>query len=170
MQKEEHIQIQFNDGTNNYYAVQLTTGEIVPGANTATSPTGYSNIQITALPTANGTWSALTSGTYTFTPNSDNANILYTDIQTKIQSGANVKIVTTNGTGTQAGNVNINNDINMYNSLTAGYTFSIIANGDINVPNPLIFAIIDEQLMQLSFVPRLVSFWETHHPSLPQYR
>ena len=136
--REQLDQIQFSDGTNNYYAVQLTTGEIVPGANTATNPTGYSNIQITALPTANGTWSALTNGAYTFTPNADNANILYTDIQTKLLS-ADVKIITTNGTGTQAGNVNITNNIDARNNSSLAHTFYILASGDINVANPINF-------------------------------
>ena len=134
--REQLDQIQFNDGTNNYYAVQLTTGEIVPGANTATSPTGYSNIQITALPTANGTWSALTDGIYTFTPNSDNANILYTDIQTKLLS-ADVKIITTNTSGTQVGNVNITNNITAPNNTSTAHNFYIIASGDINVVNAI---------------------------------
>ncbi|MFM7628813.1 MAG: hypothetical protein ACKO44_04790, partial [Algoriphagus sp.] len=39
-----------------------------------------SNVQVTASATVGGSWSALTSGTYTFTPNADNANINVTDI------------------------------------------------------------------------------------------
>ncbi|MFN5332266.1 MAG: hypothetical protein ACK5B5_06135, partial [Bacteroidota bacterium] len=72
----------------------------------------HSNVQVTTLATAGGSWSALTGGTYTFTPNADNANILYTDIEYRLLgyngfTRGNVRIVTTNGTGTQVGNVNI---------------------------------------------------------------
>jgi autotransporter-associated beta strand protein len=96
----------------------------------------YSNVKVSNTATANGTWSALTSGTYTFTPNSDNANILYTDIQTKLLS-ADVKIITTNGTGTQVGNVNITNTITAPNNTITAHTFYIQASGDINVANPI---------------------------------
>jgi autotransporter-associated beta strand protein len=54
--REQLDQIQFFDGTATYYAVQLSTGELVPGANTSTVPTGNSNVQVTTLATAGGSW------------------------------------------------------------------------------------------------------------------
>ncbi|NCA00258.1 MAG: hypothetical protein EBS88_12645, partial [Betaproteobacteria bacterium] len=82
--REQLDQIQFTDGTATYYAIQLSDGEVVPGANTSTVPTGNSNVQVTTLATAGGSWSALTGGTYTFTPSADNANINVTDIQNRL--------------------------------------------------------------------------------------
>ncbi|MFN5331397.1 MAG: beta strand repeat-containing protein, partial [Bacteroidota bacterium] len=104
--REQLDQIQFTDGTATYYAIQLSDGELVPGANTSTVPTGNSNVQVTTLATAGGSWSGGTSGPYVFTPNADNANILYTDIEYRLLgyngfTRGNVRIVTTNGTGTE---------------------------------------------------------------------
>ena len=139
--REQLDQIQFSDGTATYYAIQLSDGELVPGANTSTVPTGNSNVQVTTLPTAGGSWGALTSGTYTFTPNADNANILYTDIEYRLLGSGftrgNVRIVTANGTGTQVGNVNIATTITAANQQSTAYTFTVDAAGDINVSSAI---------------------------------
>ncbi|MFN5332621.1 MAG: beta strand repeat-containing protein, partial [Bacteroidota bacterium] len=140
--REQLDQIQFFDGTATYYAVQLSTGEVVPGANTSTSPTGHSNVQVTTLATAGGSWSALTGGTYTFTPSADNANINVTDIQNRILGSGftrgNVTIVTANSTGgTQVGNVNIATSITALNPNNNLTSFTVIANGDINVSSAI---------------------------------
>ncbi|MCX6227664.1 MAG: hypothetical protein NTV75_00520, partial [Bacteroidia bacterium] len=91
-----------------------------------------SNVTVSATATSGGSWSALTAGVYTFTPTSDNANILYTDIQTRLSTGS-VTIVTTNTPGTQAGNVNINTAITAKSTAVTGYTFSVVASGNISV-------------------------------------
>ena len=92
-----------------------------------------SNVQVTNTATSGGSWSALTSGTYTFTPSSDNANINVSDIQNRLLGGGftrgNVTIVTTNGTGTQVGNVNIATAITASNVTSTGYTFTVDASG-----------------------------------------
>ena len=134
--REKLDQLQFVDGSGaTYYTVQLASGELVPGSNVATSPTGYSNVQVTSQPTSGGSWSGSTTGPYTFTPSADNANILYTDIQNRIRgsgfTSGNVTIVTTNGTGTQVGNVNIAYPITAATNVAK--TFSVIASGSINV-------------------------------------
>ena len=79
--REQLDQIQFTDGTATYYAVQLSDGELVPGANTSTVPTGNSNVQVTTSATFGGSWSALTGGIYSFTPIAVTANSSYTDIE-----------------------------------------------------------------------------------------
>jgi hypothetical protein len=139
--REQLDQIQFFDGTATYYAVQLSTGELVPGANTSTSPTGKSNVQVTTLPTAGGSWSGGTSGPYVFTPSADNANINVSDIQNRLLGSgftrANVKIVTTSTTGTQVGNVNIAAAITASNTTSTAYTFTVDASGDINVSSAI---------------------------------
>ena len=140
--REQLDQIQFFDGTATYYAVQLSTGEVVPGANTSTSPTGRSNVQVTTLPTAGGSWSGGTTGPYVFTPSADNANINVSDIQNRLLGSGftrgNVTIVTTNlGVGTQVGNVNIATAITASNVTSTGYTFTVDASGDINVSSAI---------------------------------
>ncbi len=101
----------------------------------------HSNVQVTNTATSGGSWSALTSGTYTFTPTSDNANINVSDIQNRLLGGGftrgNVTIVTTNGTGTQVGNVNIATAITASNVTSTGYTFTVDASGDINVSSAI---------------------------------
>ena len=100
-----------------------------------------SDIQVTTSATAGGSWSGLVSGTYTFTPSADNANINVLDIQNRLLgsglSRGNVRIVTTNTTGTQVGNVNIATAITAANQGNPLYTLSIIANGDINVSSAI---------------------------------
>ena len=100
-----------------------------------------SNVQVTNLATAGGSWSGLVSGTYTFTPSADNANINVSDIQNRLLgsglSRGNVRIVTTSTTGTQVGNVNIATAITAPNQGNPLYTLSIIANGDINVSSAI---------------------------------
>ncbi|MFZ9236236.1 MAG: beta strand repeat-containing protein, partial [Algoriphagus sp.] len=77
--REQLDQIQFVDANNvSYYALQLGTGEVVPGLGRLSNPTGNSNVQVTSNPTSGGTWTVSGSGAstlFTFTPTADNANI-----------------------------------------------------------------------------------------------
>lgn len=96
-----------------------------------------SNIQITSLATSGGSWSALTGGVYTFVPTADNANIISTDIQNRLNGSGftkgSIAILTTNSTGTQVGNVNVSQIIYVNNSGATEYSFTITASGDIRV-------------------------------------
>jgi len=115
LSREQLDQIQFVDSNNvSYYAVQLGTGEVVPGVGTLSNPTGHSNVQVTTSATSGGSWTVSGSGTltvHTFTPSADNANILASEITSRLQGATgitkgSVRIVTTNaGVGTQVGNV-----------------------------------------------------------------
>ena len=100
-----------------------------------------SNIQITSLATSGGSWSALTGGVYTFVPTADNANIISTDIQNRLNGSGFTKgsivILTTNATGTQVGNVNVSQIIYVNNSGATEYSFTITASGDIRVSSLL---------------------------------
>jgi autotransporter-associated beta strand protein len=140
LSREQLDQIQFVDSNNvSYYAVQLGTGEVVPGVGTLSNPTGNSNIQVTTSATVGGSWSGLVSGTYTFTPSADNANINVVDITNRLRgtgtgigTPGNVKIVTANvGVGTQVGNVNFVANVTVSNPYTARYGLQVLAGGDI---------------------------------------
>ena len=100
-----------------------------------------SNIQITSLATSGGSWSALTGGVYTFTPTADNANIISTDIQNRLNgtgfTKGSVNILTTNATGTQAGNVHISQGLSAYNFGSSEYNFTITATGEIRVSSAI---------------------------------
>ncbi len=96
---------------------------------------GNANVTISTSATSNGTWSALTSGTYTFTPSANNANILNSEIQNRITgtgfTAGNVTILTAcSGTGTQSGDVTISAAITAAGSAK---TFRITAAGTITV-------------------------------------
>jgi autotransporter-associated beta strand protein len=145
LSREQLDQIQFmgSDNVTMYYALQLSSGEVVPGLSTVSSPTGNSNVQVTSSVTIGGSWSALTNGTYTFTPSADNANINVGDITNRLRgtggvgTAGSVKIVTTNVSGTQVGNVNFMVSVNAQNGTTSRYTLQVVAGGDIVVGSSL---------------------------------
>lgn len=101
--KEFLDQIRFIDTYNNqFYTKQLSTGEIVPDVDSKLFPTRKSNISISSSPTYGGKWTSSTVGsiiTYTFSPYTDDANIITTDIEKRIT-----------GSGFTAGNVTIKTD------------------------------------------------------------
>ena len=106
----------------------------------------HSNIQVTSAATAGGSWTVSGSGTstlYTFTPSADNANIQVSDITSRlIGSGTtkgSVKLVTTNGTGTQVGNVNFVVGLTAANSGSSRYSLSVESGGDIVVDGAISF-------------------------------
>jgi fibronectin-binding autotransporter adhesin len=141
--REQLDQIQFVDANNvSYYAVQLGTGEVVPGVGTLANPTGNSNVQVTNTTTSGGSWTTTGSGSstlHTFTPSADNANINASDITTRLQGGSgitqgSVKIVTTNtGVGTQVGNVNFVASVSAQNSSLSRFSLQVVSGGDIVV-------------------------------------
>ena len=142
LSREQLDQIQFVDSNNeSYYAVQLGTGEVVPGVGTLANPTGHSNIQVTSAATSGGSWTVSGTGTstvHTFTPSADNANINVSDIRNRlIGSGTtkgSVKLVTTNvGVGTQVGNVNFVASVSASNIGSDRYKLEVDAGGDIVV-------------------------------------
>jgi hypothetical protein len=92
---------------------------------------GYAqrNIAISSAATTNGTWSGADPDV--FTPSADDANIIYTDIQTRIAAGKSVT-VTTAGGGGQPGNVTISNAITGVPT-ASGKTFLITASGTVTV-------------------------------------
>jgi len=141
--REQLDQIQFVDGNNvSYYAVQLGTGEVVPGVGTLLNPTGNSNIQVTYRATVGGSWTVTGAGLttlYTFTPSANNANINAGDITNRlrgigeINTPGTVKIVTTNRVGTQGGSVNFVDNLITSNGYPARYGLQVVAGGDIVV-------------------------------------
>jgi autotransporter-associated beta strand protein len=150
--KLDQIQFLNATGSTTHFARQLASGEIVPGNNLVTSATGHTNVRIINGPTSNGTW-ALASGTYTFTPNADNATVNFTDIQNYLNS-SNVTILTARPAGTQAGHVFIDqaiteNDASDY----VGRTFRITAGGDINLNQA-----IDIRATALGYAGHLIAF------------
>ena len=148
LSREQLDQIQFmgSDNVTTYYALQLSSGEVVPGLSTLSSPTGNSNVQVTSGATSGGSWSVTGSGIttmYTFTPSADNANINVSDITNRLRgtvvvaTPGRVRIVTTNGVGTQVGNVNFVVGVSAQNWSTSRYSLQVVAGGDIVVGGSL---------------------------------
>jgi autotransporter-associated beta strand protein len=124
-------QIRFNYNSGTYNTVQLSNGELVPGN---TGLTGFANVRITNGTTTNGSWNTLTAGTYTFVPSANNATVNVADIYAYLYSNtSHVTINTVLASGTQAGQVDINYAVTGDVSVNYPRTFTINANGDINV-------------------------------------
>ncbi|MHA8077310.1 beta strand repeat-containing protein [Aquirufa sp. TARAVU-A1A] len=128
-------QILFESPTPTYhYANMLTDGtfEIVPGANMIVNPTSYSNVILSTATPSNGTWSALTGGVYTFTPNTDNAILNVTEVQTKLATG-DVTVMTSNSSGTQSGAIIVVGALSASNASAAARKLTLTARGTVNV-------------------------------------
>jgi autotransporter-associated beta strand protein len=128
-------QILFESPTPTYhYANMITDGtfEIVPGANMIVNPTSYSNVILSTATPSNGTWSALTGGVYTFTPNTDNAILNVTEVQTKLATG-DVTVLTSNGSGTQSGAIIVVGALSASNASAAARKLTLTARGTVNV-------------------------------------
>ncbi len=133
MTNNELDQITFSNGANFYQAYQLATNEIVPSTSLKT---GFANVRIvnsaarpgnsgttnsflngSSMPSSsNGTW-ALVSGTYIFTPNTDNAFLLTRDIETYLASN-NVTITNNCNICSQSGYIKSDGVISVNNGST----------------------------------------------------
>jgi fibronectin-binding autotransporter adhesin len=128
-------QILFESPTPTYhYPYMITDGtfEIVPGANMIVNPTSYSNVILSTATPSNGVWSALNAGVYTFTPNTDNAILNVTEVQTKLATG-DVAVVTSNGSGTQSGAIIVVGALSASNATAAARKLTLTARGTVNV-------------------------------------
>ncbi|MDT8887788.1 autotransporter-associated beta strand repeat-containing protein [Aquirufa sp. LEPPI-3A] len=128
-------QILFESPTpTNHYANMLTDGtfEIVPGDNMVVNPTSYSNVILSTATPSNGVWSALVGGVYTFTPNTDNAILNVTEVQTKLATG-DVSILTSNGSGTQSGAIIVTGALTASNASAVARKLTMTARGTVNV-------------------------------------
>jgi autotransporter-associated beta strand protein len=128
-------QILFESPTPTYhYANMITDGsfEIVPGANMIVNPTSYSNVILSTATPSNGVWSPLVGGVYTFTPNTDNAILNVTEVQTKLATG-DVAVVTSNGSGTQSGAIIVVGALSASNATAAARKLTLTARGTVNV-------------------------------------
>ena len=91
--------------------------------------------------TTNGSWNTATGGVHIFVPTSNNATVNVSDIYSKLYTGAvNVTINTALASGTQVGQVDINYTVTGDMNGNNARTFTINANGDINVNQPISLA------------------------------
>src|ERR1035437_7227269 len=87
------------------------------------------NITINAVSTTGGLWS-FSFGTYTFTPNADNATIINTDIQDRllgtgtVGTPGNVTVTTAGGGGAQPGNVTFSAAVTALTTSGTALTFT----------------------------------------------
>jgi hypothetical protein len=106
---------------------------------------GNADISISTAATANGSWSALSGGVYTFTPSANSAVILYTEIQDRLTgngvTAGNVTIVTAcSGAGSQTGDVTHSTvGITAATTSTTKLTFTITAAGSISIAQAITF-------------------------------
>ena len=101
------------------------------------SISGHSNIIITGSATSGGSWSD--SAPWVFTPSSDNANLLYTELRDKLNSGS-VTISSANVSGTQGGSVILDwgsSALSSKNTSISSRTFTINAAGSITQNSPI---------------------------------
>ena len=130
-------QFKFSYNSATYSSVQLSDGELVPGV---PGVTGFVNVRITNSGTTNGSWTNV-SGTYTFVPSANNATTNITDIYAHLYNNAsNVTINTSLASGTQVGQVDINNAVTGDLNSNANRTLTINANGDLNVSQSITLA------------------------------
>ncbi|MDC3241255.1 hypothetical protein OAT68_02515, partial [Flavobacteriaceae bacterium] len=129
----------YNDSNTEYYGLQLDDGtyEVVPGLSVADNLKGHSNIIITGSATSGGSWSD--SAPWVFTPSSDNANLLYTELRDKLNSGS-VTISSANVSGTQGGSVILDwgtVELSSKNTSISSRTFTVNAAGSITQNSPI---------------------------------
>jgi len=138
MNQDDLDQLQFIDNNNDYYSLQITSNEIVPGTDRTANPTGYANIKITNDTTTNGSWSGGTTGPYVFNPTDDNAILNTNDITERLNgtngyTPATVSITTVASSGTQIGSIYVDYSITAKNNKTAAQTLILDAHGGIIV-------------------------------------
>ncbi len=106
---------------------------------------GNADVSISNAATANGSWSALSSGVYTFTPSANSAVILSTEIENRLTgtgfTAGSVTIVTAcSGAGSQTGNVTHSTvGITAATTSTTQLTFTITAAGSITIGQTITF-------------------------------
>ena len=100
---------------------------------TAQTPTGFSNVTISANATTGGTWNS--SPPYTFSVTSDNAVINVTDLNNLLltSTSGSITINTTNSNGTQNGDISIQNDISVVNNTNTAKSLIFNADGNITI-------------------------------------
>ena len=124
-----------------------STKELVPKLS-ITSPTGYSNVMISSAATT-ASVNALVDGwtgtgtvqdPFIYKPPSDESNILFSDLQTKIATSAgNVQIWTSRANGTKSGTIVVNYPISATNSTVAtSKTVSLFARSNVVVYKDII--------------------------------
>lgn len=116
-------QLFFNDAANSvqHFALQLSDGEIVPGANSVTNATGQSNVRISsAASNFNGTWTTSGTSSAIFTPTGDNAILSASDLQAKILTYQTVEIKTIRTGGRQAGSVVFDGTVTQVSGTSSG--------------------------------------------------
>ena len=147
-------QIKFSnasDNSNAYYAVQISgTKELVPKSSIVSNPTGYSNVSISSAATTASlnagvdgwTGTGTVSDPYIYKPPTDESNVNYSDIQTKIASSSgNVQIWTSRSGGTKSGSIVVNYPISSTNSAnTSARTLSLFARSNVVVYKDIILS------------------------------
>ncbi|MCX6182558.1 MAG: T9SS type A sorting domain-containing protein [Bacteroidetes bacterium] len=105
---------------------------------------GDADVSISTAATANGSWSALSGGVYTFTPSANSAVIINTDIQNRLTgtgfTAGSITILTAcSGTGSQSGNVTFATGITAATTSTTQLTFTITAAGSVTIGSSITF-------------------------------
>ena len=122
-------------------AVQInytTLFEIVPG--NAPTTTNYSNLNISSAATSGGSWSGSSSAGWTFDITSDNANILVSEVMTKLtESNGNVTLNTSRSGGQQTGAVFFSSAGTLTNTNSSARALNVTAQNFIVVNQPLSF-------------------------------
>ncbi len=106
---------------------------------TVITSTNNSNVSISGAATSGGNWS--NGNPDVFTPTSDNANILYSELQTKLLTKS-VTIITANAGGHQNGDVTFSNNVSVTSTSATKNTFTINVGGAITVNTGLTFSFI----------------------------
>ena len=153
----------YNDSNTEYYGLQLDDGtyEVVPGLSVADNLTGHSNIIITGSATSGGSWSD--SAPWVFTPSSDNANLLYTELRDKLNSGS-VTISSANVSGTQGGSVILDwgtGVLSSKNTSISSRTFTINAAGSITQNSPINLYTDNNNIDGITMYPSIDLFYNS---------
>ena len=129
-------QVRFADesGTTYYSEQVLASKEIIPkpsAGSIALNNTNNSNITITSSGSSDGSWT--TSGsTDIFTPNKDGANLLLSDLTTRLTTaGKSVKVQTNRSGGTQSGTIIVDASITAISSNTNSNTLSLYGSSNV---------------------------------------
>ena len=100
---------------------------------TAQTPTGFSNVTISANATTGGTWNS--SPPYTFSVTTDNAVINVTELNNLLltSTSGSITINTTNSNGTQNGDISIQDNISVVNNTNTAKSLVFNADGNITI-------------------------------------